>query len=88
MEFSALVAEGSGSDWAVDLYNRGSGDAWVTIGDLSAAGSDWTTVSLGVSSGTLTDYLDDSSDDEMLVRVRTSSALQVRQGSQGSCRTL
>lgn len=71
LELSALVATGSGGNWLVDMYDRGPADTWVTIGDLSSAGDDWTPVSLTVTSGELTNYLDSSFDNEMLVRVYT-----------------
>ena len=77
VEFSALVVDGSGSNWSVELLNRASGNNWDTIGDLSSAGSDWSTISLVVSSPTLTDYLDSASNDEMLVRMISSSDSQL-----------
>lgn len=78
VELSALVATGSGSSWLVDMFDRGSSNTWVNIGDLSSAGDDWTTVALTVTSSDLTNYLDSSSDNEMLMRVYTSGLLEVR----------
>lgn len=78
VEFSALVSTGSGSSWLVDIFERGSSDTWDNIGDLSSAGGDWSTVALTVTGDSLTDYLDASSDNEMLVRVYTTEALEVR----------
>jgi len=72
------VAEGSGSSWAVDILNRGPSLQWDALGDLSLAGAEWTAVLLTLSSGDLTDYLDATSNDEMLVRVRSESTGQVR----------
>lgn len=79
MELSALVVTGSGGSWLVDMFNRGSSNTWDTIGDLSSAGSDWTTVELTVTSSELTNYLDPSSDNEMLLRVSTTELLEVQQ---------
>lgn len=78
VELSALVSTGSGSSWLVDIFDRGSLNTWVTIGDLSSAGDDWTTVSLTVTGSDLTNYLDPSFENEMLVRVYTTGLLEVR----------
>lgn len=77
VELSALVVAGSGSNWLVDIFDRGSTNTWVTIGDLSSAGTDWTTVALAVTSSELTNFLDPSSDNEMLVRVYTTELREV-----------
>lgn len=78
MEFSALVAEGKGSEWSVDILNRAQNVEWVPIGDLLEAESDWTTVTMTITGGDLTEYLDAGNDDEILVRVHSESASQVR----------
>ena len=73
------MVDGSGDTWSVEILNRGFAPVWDTIGDLSAAGADgWSTVALTVTSATLADYLDAASNDELLVRVRSESASQVR----------
>lgn len=77
VELSTLVATGSGSNWLVDIFERGSANTWVNIGDLSSAGGDWTTVALTVTSSDLTNYLDADFDNEMLIRVYTSDLLEV-----------
>ena len=67
MELSALVPDGSGSNWLVDIFDR-STDTWTAMGDLSSAGDDWTLVPLTITSSDLTIYLDAEFDNEMLVR--------------------
>ena len=80
VEFSARVERGTGSEWSVDIMNSGENSGWEKIGDLSLVptGSGWTTVPLTITSGDLTDYLDPSSDNEILLRVHTANKLQVR----------
>lgn len=79
IEFSTRVTAGSGSNWAVEISNRGPTGGWDTIGDLSPASSaDWTPVSLTMTSPSLADYLDTNFDNEMLILVRTEDTLQVR----------
>lgn len=78
VEVSALVATGSGSSWLVDIFERSSSNTWETIGDLSSAGDDWSTVALTITSSDLTNYLDSTSDNEMLVRVYTTGLLEVQ----------
>ncbi|CAM9923785.1 unnamed protein product, partial [Ectocarpus sp. 6 AP-2014] len=51
LELSALVKKGSGDRWQVDMFNSRRGKKWDKIGDLSKAGSDWTTSKLVVTSG-------------------------------------
>jgi len=77
IELSALIDLGSGGNWLVDIFNRGPTNTWVNIGDLSSAGDDWTTVALTLTNSALTDYLDASADNEMLVRVYTTDLLEV-----------
>lgn len=81
-----MIDSGSGSNWLVDLFNRGPTNTWVNIGDLSSAGGDWTTVALTVTSSALTNYLDASSDNEMLVRVYTADLFEVRMPRFGQLR--
>ncbi|CAN0266410.1 unnamed protein product [Ectocarpus fasciculatus] len=50
LELSALVKEGSGDHWQVDIFNTRRGKRWDNIGDLSRSGSDWTTSNLMVRS--------------------------------------
>ncbi|CAN0440151.1 unnamed protein product, partial [Pylaiella littoralis] len=77
VELSAIITLGSGSNWAVEVLNRGPTGGWDTIGDLSSASSTgWTPVSLTITSSSLTDYLDTSYDNEVLIRVRTEEAAQ------------
>eukprot|EP00903_Cladosiphon_okamuranus_P022875 g21067.t1 len=80
VEFSALVEMGSGSNWVVDIFERdpSTSNTWETIGDLSSAGGDWSTVALTLTSSDLTKYLDPSSNNELLVRVYSTSLLQDR----------
>ena len=80
MELSALVPDGTGGNWLVDIFDR-STDTWTNIGDLSSAGDDWTLVSLTLQGSDLTIYLDANFGNEMLVRVITNSRTeQVRGG--------
>eukprot|EP00752_Nemacystus_decipiens_P006046 g5457.t1 len=72
VELSALVPNGSGGSWLVDIFDR-STDTWTNIGDLSSAGDDWTLVSLTLEGSDLTIYLDTNFDNEMLVRVITNT---------------
>jgi len=76
--FSALVAEGQGSEWSVDILNKGQTDEWVPIGDLSDANNEWTMVAMTITGGDLTGYLDAENDDKILIRVRSERELQVR----------
>ncbi|CAN0214764.1 unnamed protein product, partial [Ectocarpus sp. 8 AP-2014] len=50
LEISALVEEGSGDHWQVDMFNTRRGKRWEKIGDLSKMGSDWSTSNLVVMS--------------------------------------
>lgn len=80
IEISATIIRGSGSNWDVDILNRGPTGGWDMIGDLSSVtGSDWTSASLTMTSSSLTDYLDKNFDNEMLIRVRTQDTFQVRE---------
>lgn len=74
------VVDGSGSSWAVEILNRGQTLEWNSVGDLSDAGSnsDWTTVTLTITSDDPTEYLDAASDNQILVRVISKSTAQVR----------
>ena len=75
MELSALVPDGTGGNWLVDIFDR-STDTWTNIGDLSSAGDDWTLVSLTLEGSDLTIYLDADFGNEMLVRVITNSGTE------------
>lgn len=73
-----MVTVGDGANWVVDMLSRGiTSGGWHRIGDLSSATAGWTPVSLTISSSAITDYLDSTSNDEILVRLYSSNASQV-----------
>ncbi|CAM9923853.1 unnamed protein product [Ectocarpus sp. 6 AP-2014] len=91
LELSALIKKGSGDRWQVDMLNTKQGKRWDKIGNLSEAGSDWTTSNLVVMSDDgcgdapksinttrtcISDYFDTDSN-EVLIRVHTRGSQEV-----------
>lgn len=88
LELSALVERGNGGNWEVEMLNSNT-HTWDKIGDLSEAGSWWTTLTLTVTSDDgcsdrspsymrcVRNYMDTDNNNQVLVRIRTSSVTQV-----------